>query len=203
MPLVNNYALTDSTYSDALIDELDNILTTDTFEKLPTANIGAALRDYLLTVPRLQSIFKNNMYYYYRQDNPVRSLPALNIYMLDAGNPAQFGFMDGKLEFSITLPPALKRDRVPDYACRIADYLALVLNADAPLYFMNEYCPGLVTLSFGSRTKYDRAYKLEGKKVDAYVVVGVVNFSVNMVEYYESLWNNVKYEGSNILVKPV
>lgn len=203
MPLINNYALTNEDYTKAFANENDEILTLDTYEKLPTANIGAALRDYLLTVPRLTSFFKENMFYYYRQDNSLRSLPALNMYLLDETNPSQFGFIDGRLEFSITLPPSLKRDKVPDVACRISNHLALVLNTDAPLYYVRDYSPGLTNLSFGSRISYEKAYKLDGKKVDAYIVVGVANFSVNMVEYYESLWNNVKYEGSNILVKPV
>lgn len=203
MPLINSYALTNTDYTDAFQDEEGNILTLDTYEKLPTANIGAALRDYLLSIPRLKSFFKENIFYYYRQDNPVRTLPALNVYLLNEKNTSQFGWIEGKLEFSIGLPPSLKRDRVPDYSCRIANHLGLVLNTDAPLDFIRQYSPGLTSLSFGSNMDYDKAYKLERKKVDAYMVVGVANFSVNVVEYYESLWDKIKYEGSNIFVKPV
>ena len=200
MPLVKNFELTTEDFEFGFDDGQGNAITTDTIEQLPTLNLGPALRDYLLSIPKIRSFFREEVNYYNRQDYEVRTLPALNVYQADCPIKGPYGWADGSLEMRIILPASHKREIVPDVAVRITDYLTLIFNNFGSIEFVSQYVPGLVNLGFNPTYRYSKAYILDDKKVDAYVVECVANYKISMIEYYESLWSKTEYLGSNIKV---
>ncbi len=200
MPLVKNYELTTEDYEFGFDDGNGLALSLDTIPTLPSANLGAALKEYLLSLPRLKSIFRTEIEYYNRQDHIVRSLPALNIYIGTGKHEGPYGWLEGNLDMKIILPIGLNREVIADQAVAISNYIFLQMNQLGSIEFVSQYVKGLVHLGYNPLFNYDKAYILDGQQVDAYIVEGVANYKISMLEYYESLWLSTEYTGSNINV---
>lgn len=201
MPLFKQFELVTEEFTAGYDDGRGNALTVESYEQLPSANFGPALRDYLLTIPRIRGFFRDQVNYYSRQDYEVRTLPSLNINPISEAYSGSYGWLNGKHALRVIAPVSSKREVVVDRVMRMTNFIFEILNGHRldVFGFMSPYVLGLVGVGQNMSFSYRNAFVLEnGKQVDAYIADGIADYRINMLEYYDAIATGPIYTGANV-----
>lgn len=201
MPLIRNPLLVTEDYQNAFNDGNGNAITVPITPMQVSANIGAALRDYLISLPIINGTFNGNINYYNRQDYTMRAMPAINLYPVKEKASGNFGWYDGSLGIRIVFDLSNYREIVVDEAMDLANLIWMYTNGTDMLDYVSQYTPGLKTLGYNQQFDYKRTNVLaDGKQINAFEVMGVAQYRVSVLEYYQGLWPQLALEETNVQI---
>lgn len=185
-------------------DDDGNIITVPTYEKLPSANFGPALVEYLKSHPLIAYTFRENVNYYNREDYDTRTLPALNVFSISEKMVGgSTGWLNGKMGIRLIIPIEFKRDSVADFAMTLCNKLNFLIGMEDVFAFMAPYCPGLSRVNYNAEFSYKNCIVFEKgskRQINAYDVSGVAEYQVNMVNYLLAADQGISLDKVNVQV---